>query len=77
MKIKQALERANSKFDVDIKMIDLGRKLWPDSKISTQRINISNLVHGKTKSIRFDQIPTLCEELKCDANYLFNIKSKN
>jgi DNA-binding Xre family transcriptional regulator len=75
MKILEALERANSKHGLNLKKIDLGRALWADSKVETQRVNISNLIHGKTKSINIEMISVLCAELKCDANFLFNIKS--
>jgi len=77
MNVKEILEKLNAENSSQLKMIDLGRALWPDSETSTQRINVSNLIHGKTKSFRAEWVPIICGLLECDANELFNIKPKN
>jgi DNA-binding Xre family transcriptional regulator len=74
LQIKEALENLNAKEKTKVKLIDIGRELWPNSDIGTQRMNISNLACGKRTQIRIDYVPILCRVLKCDANFLFNLK---
>jgi len=71
LKIKEAIEVHNSKYELQIKMIDLGKKLWPYSSIKTQRMNIMRLCSGDTKSVKIEHVEILCYWLLCDANYLF------
>lgn len=71
MNIRGALERFNAKAKEKKTMISLGEKMWPDSSKATQRMNISNLVSGKTQSIKIEWVPFLCKELECTADYLF------
>jgi len=71
LKIKEAIEMRNSKYEEQIKMIDLAKELWPESSIKTQRMNIMRLCSGETRSIKIDHISMLCDRLICDANYLF------
>lgn len=51
----------------------LAALLWPESNPQTQGVNLSNLIHGRTKSIRFDQVQIICRETKVDANFLFKL----
>jgi hypothetical protein len=74
LQIKEALEALNEKQEQKTSLIDIGREIWPDSDTGTQRMNISKLAGGKRMQIRIDYVPILCRALKCDANYLFNIK---
>jgi len=74
MKIKEALDRFNKTATKKKTMINLGERIWAESSRATQRMNISNLATGKTQAFKEDWVLIICEELKCDANYLFNIK---
>lgn len=74
LQIKEAIEEHNITYKTNLKMIDLGRELWPESNIKTQRMNIMRLCSGDTKSVKIDHIEILCNRLVCDANYLFGQK---
>jgi len=74
LQIKEALESLNAKSEKKVKLVDLAREIWPDSDIGTQRMNISKLAGGKRSQIKIEYVPILCRALKCDANFLFNIK---
>ena len=46
-----------------IKLQDLAAKLWPDSKLQAQRVNMSQLSSGQRKSIRPAWVKILEDEL--------------
>jgi len=54
-----------------VTQMDVGRKLWSDSKENTQRMNAWKLANGKTKTIALVWIDKLCELLETDPNGLF------
>lgn len=75
LRIKQAILQAelNGK-EIDKKV--LSQKLWPDSTVESQQVNMSNLMSNKTKKINPEWINILCEELGCSSDFLFGIKDE-
>jgi len=73
-KIREALDNANEKSEKKINMIDLGRELWPEASTRQQQMNISKLMNGQRTSVKTEHVPIICKVLRCDANFLFNIK---
>lgn len=57
----------------------LGRKaefaqsMWPNSSARSARMNLSNLVSGKSKKIDIENVPLVCERLGVSADYLFGL----
>jgi hypothetical protein len=77
IRIKEALERVNAnRTEGKITLIDVAREIWPESETKTQQMSISNLANNKTATMRIEWVPTLCKALECDANFLFNVVSK-
>jgi hypothetical protein len=80
MKIKEALDKwnelAEKRGEKKKTEIHLGQRIWPDSSLATQRMNISNLTTGKTQTFKEDWVLIICEELDCDANELFGVKKR-
>lgn len=72
--LREALQEYNAKVDNPMTNIDIGRILWSDSSIESQRINISKLMKKDVKTVKVEFVEKLCEVLECDANKLFNIK---
>ena len=70
IKINEAMAGKN------ITRMDIARKMWPDSKESTQRVSIGKIVNGITKTYTLEQIKIICELTGVDANFLFGIKKK-
>lgn len=67
--IEEAYLRAK-KDGIGISKIELGRKIWPNSK--RPDANIANLFNGKTKALNMEQVHTICDELGTTPNQLFN-----
>jgi len=70
LRISEALMLQNSKLETKIRIIDLGIALWPDSKESAQKVNVSKLVNAKTVRVEIAWIKILCEKLECTPNFL-------
>ena len=60
----------------DYPVVKLGKKLWPDSCRRTQQVNASNLVTGKTKTLKPEWVEIICVELGITYNEFFNGKSE-
>ena len=75
LKLKDALKKHNSRRGKRITQRELGAILWPNSTKPTQIVNINNLCSGKTKRIDISMVSIICDTLRVDANYLFNIKT--
>jgi len=75
LRVNEAIARAqtNGK-NVNKKVI--AALLWPDSKESTQQVNMTFLSNGRTSSIKFEWITILCRELDCTPNYLFGFNEE-
>lgn len=73
IKINEALQ-FSKKNGKEIQKKDLAKKLWPDSAPLTQEVNMSNLISGKTKTIKPEWIEIICEETGVSANELLGIK---
>jgi len=73
LRLNEALARAEMN-GVKHQKKDLARLLWPNSTTETQQVNMTNLCTGTTKKINPEWVDVLCRELKCDANFLFNIE---
>ncbi len=76
IRIKEAIRFALMSGN-DVSIMDIAKVLWPDSKETTQRVNISKLLNGKTKTYSLEWIKTICEITGTDANFLFNVKNMN
>lgn len=70
LRIEEALMLHNSKADSKVKISDLGMALWPNSRFSTQQVNASKLINGKTLRVEIAWIKILCEKLECTPNFL-------
>ena len=46
-------------------------KYWLYKQLGMSYQNFNNMVNGKTKSIRFENIEALCQLLECTPNELF------
>lgn len=46
-------------------------KYWLYKQMGMSYQNFNNMIHNKTKSIRYENIETLCLLLKCTPNDLF------
>jgi hypothetical protein len=69
MRLVEALEYANIKERAKKK--DLAKLLWPDSSGSTQGVNMSKLISGKTKKVNPDWIPIICSFCRVSPSFLF------
>lgn len=48
-------------------------KYWLYKQLSMSYQNFNNMINNRTKSIRYDNIETLCLLLECTPNQLFEI----
>lgn len=64
------LEEKGKKFDT----LEVGRLLFEGTTDNAIRINMSNLISGKTVGIKPKWVPILCEKLECSADFLFGIE---
>ena len=48
-------------------------KYWLSMQLGINYQNVSNMVNNKTKSIKYENIETLCYVLECTPNDLFTI----
>ena len=55
----------------------LGRMLYPNQTDGTMRISMDRLRNGKAKSVRFDQVETICKACGVDPNFLLGWPSKH
>jgi len=74
LRIKEAIQKHNSRRNMRLTQNELARLLWPYSKPGTQKVNMSNLVTGRVSTIKLEMIPIICDTCGVDANFLFNIK---
>ena len=55
---------------------ELAAKLWANSTPAAQQVNMTNLAGGRTKKVDIEWVSIICEELQCDANYLFGLSNE-
>ena len=67
MNLKKLIEQKG------LTQMDIGRELWPASKVDTQKINAWKLVNGKTKTLSLEWIDSLCGLLDISPNELFEL----
>lgn len=70
IRLNEALEYA-AQSGKSINKIRIAEKLWKTSNRSTQAVNFSNLISGRTKLINPEWVNIICEETGVDANFLF------
>lgn len=70
-RLEEAFEQANKK-GIKTRKIDIAKKLWPDSKDSTQQVNMTSLLNGTTKRIEPDWVEIICKELDVTPGFLFD-----
>lgn len=75
MRIEQALARAKEQGKKVLKK-DLAARLWPDSAMAAQQINMTNLCSGKTTKINPNWVNIICEMTGCTADFLFGISNE-
>ena len=66
---------------IKLKVLDLleqkgHTKYWLYKQLGMSYQNFSNMVNNKTKSIRYENIETICLLLECTPNELFEITLK-
>ena len=49
-------------------------KYWLWTQLGTGYRNFDNMIHNRTKMIRFETIETLCQVLECTPNDLFDME---
>ena len=52
-------------------------KYWLYKQLDMSYQNFSRMIHNETKSIRYENIETLCFLLDCEPNDLFEITEEN
>lgn len=73
LRIEEALARENARRQKKIKKTELAQYLWPDSSISAARVNLWNLLAGKTQRVEPEIIISLCMALGCTADFLLGM----
>lgn len=69
-KIEEALARAKDN-GARIFKTDIAAKLWPESNIDTQRMNMSNLCNGRSTRIKPEWALIICDMCGCTLDFLF------
>ena len=55
----------------------LGRLIWKDQKGNRPKSSMSELINGKTKTIKYMWVIIICNETGIDPNFLFRKPSKH
>lgn len=75
LRINEAIARANRE-GKKVKKKEISARLWPDSTVSGQQVNMTALCTGVTKYINPDWIPIVCEMTGCSAEFLLGMKNE-
>ena len=75
IRIEQALARAKEQGRQVFKK-DLAAKLWPNSSVAAQQVNMTNLCSGRQDAVKPEWVRIICAELGCTADFLFGISSE-
>lgn len=73
LRINEAIARSEMNGKKVLKK-DLAAKIWPNSRLEAQKVNMTNLCSGVTKKINPEWIVTVCKELNCSADFLFGLE---
>lgn len=73
IRINDALAFAMAK-GTRIQKNELAAKIWPASSPEAQKVNMSNLISGKSNKINPEWVSIICEETGVDANFLFGME---
>lgn len=73
LRIREAFLHAEMK-GKKIEKRQLAAKIWPNSTQKSSEQLLQRLMNGKAETIRIDFVQIICNELGCDANFLFDIK---
>lgn len=71
LRIEEAIARYQTKHHKRVLKQDVAGLIWPDSSDSAKRINMGNLIAGRTERISPDVVIKICKALEIDPNYLF------
>ena len=69
LRINEAIGRAKQK-GIKVNKKIIASKIWVDSSISSQQMNMLRLCNGRTKKIAPEWIMIICEMCDCTPNYL-------
>lgn len=75
LRIEEAIARAKANGTKVLKK-DIAAKLWPDSVLSAQQVNMTKLCNGRTASIKPEWVVVVCEMTGCTADFLFGLTNE-
>lgn len=55
---------------------DIAARLFPGVPVTTQQVNFTNLVTGRTRRIDPEWVRIICEMCGCDPNFLFGFEKE-
>lgn len=74
MRIEQAIARAKESGKKVLKK-DIAARLWPDSTVVAQQVNMTALCNGATARINPEWVKIICEMTGCSADFLLGISN--
>ncbi len=74
IRIDEAIARAKTNGRKIMKM-ELAAKLWPDSTLGAQKVNMTNLCSNKTARVAPEWIVIICTECGCTADFLLGLSN--
>lgn len=74
LRIEEAIARAKTQGNKVMKK-EIAAKLWPDSSITAQQVNMTALCRGVTGRIYPEWIKTICEMTGCTADFLLGMSN--
>jgi len=75
MRIEQAIARAKEQGKKVFKK-DIAARLWPDSTMAAQQVNMTALCNGETARISPKWVNIICEMTGCTADFLFGLSNE-
>lgn len=75
LRIEEAIARAK-RVGNPIQKTAIAEQLWPDRTAFSQRVNMTNLLSGRTTRIKPEWVPILCQMLNCSADFLFGLTNE-
>lgn len=72
LRLNEAFLEAKRK-GIRIQKQELAALLWKNSSLKSRRQNMVNLQSGAVARVSQRQVKIICDTLKCDANFLFDI----
>lgn len=73
LRVQEAYDRAKKKGLVTSKT-EIAKEIWPNSKLATQKVNMSQLLRGENKTISLSTIKVLCDKLNITPDFLFDFE---